>query len=554
MKSAYTVLGILVVAFVCVLLAMLFGNITVNNQRDYIEVKNATEASVMDSLDYAHYRTGFCLCTNISKNSDGVYKFKSSSDYEILDVSYDDNNNTYCDATKATMANCEIIKNQYKLDKKVFAESVVRRFASSVNGNNDYKIVIQDIIEYPPKVSVLIDDVEESTIVSTEMDEFNILNTVSSLIESDTPEVENDVYGSLKVTVYDVTSGDTSATRKKMTNSIIGIKRITSDDTVTSWMSLDALNGDEKCLEPGNYVLVQTLPSDYWINVSMETKSDFIKNSQKIYFTITAEETIDIVIKNKERAKLSVAVVLKTNENSYLSGASLKYDGPSSETWTSKGDYSTFWVAPGDYSVSELTAPNGYIANSIKVDDTAKSGSNSIKIDVKRGKTMKIKFINDKPRDITNPLSCNKFFVIGTYYNYETSSCLRSQIQYPGSRYYVCPGGYSPYSGSIKVNSSYRSSKSSSDIKLTDCQSYYSVEAEGKSGCTKNLCESSTGFLKARKKSDDCKKVASYGWELYNDDDELIITDMKLQTYNEAKENCANAKSNSGEYCKIKCN
>ena len=52
---------------------------------------------------------------------------------------------------------CDFLVGEVKLNADVFAESFLRRFSSDVNNNKSYQITIQEVIEYPPKVSVRID-------------------------------------------------------------------------------------------------------------------------------------------------------------------------------------------------------------------------------------------------------------------------------------------------------------------------------------------------------------------------------------------------------------
>ena len=177
MKIAMWGLGLFALSIFTIFLISVFGNITVTNQLNYTTMKNTVEAAMYDSLDIAHYRTGFCLCTNkdkVTSNGKSQYVFTSSSDYIIKD-----NENDKCQDT--SYKNCELIYGEYKIDKKIFGESLLRRFAEVVNNDKDYKITIQDIIEYPPKVSVKVDSDDKHVFSS---DDFTISNQIDAIIET----------------------------------------------------------------------------------------------------------------------------------------------------------------------------------------------------------------------------------------------------------------------------------------------------------------------------------------------------------------------------------
>ena len=153
MKEAMWGVGLIILAFFGIFLISLFGNITVTNQQDYTAMKNTVEAAMYDAIDMGLFRTGFCVCTNKNKTKvNGIEKwvFESSKDYEIGSLV----DGKCVPKSNSLMVNCEPVEGEYIINKKVFAESLVRRFAESVKGSNDYQIIIEDVIEYPPKASV----------------------------------------------------------------------------------------------------------------------------------------------------------------------------------------------------------------------------------------------------------------------------------------------------------------------------------------------------------------------------------------------------------------
>ena len=167
--------GLITISLFGIFLVNIFGNLTVTNQQDYTAMTNTVEAAMNDARDIAHFRSGFCVCTNKPKIN-GKWVFENSSEYEIHDL---------VDSKCPTInyKPCEIVDGEYKIDKRIFAESLARRFAQSVKANNDYQVVVQDVIEYPPKVSVLVKakSVENYEVVGGE---FVITNRIDSILES----------------------------------------------------------------------------------------------------------------------------------------------------------------------------------------------------------------------------------------------------------------------------------------------------------------------------------------------------------------------------------
>ena len=181
MKAAMWGVGLFVLGLLGLVLVNLFGNITVTNQLNYTTMKNSVEAAMYDALDIAYYRSGFCLCTNRSKTND-KWVFNDDTEYELSDIVYDDDHNETCVSDKT---NCEVMMGEYRVNPQVFSESLIRRFAEMVNNKKDYRIVIQDIIEYPPKVSVRIDTYnEEYSPTDKESGTYTIVNQVDAIIET----------------------------------------------------------------------------------------------------------------------------------------------------------------------------------------------------------------------------------------------------------------------------------------------------------------------------------------------------------------------------------
>ncbi len=179
-------LGIFALSIFGLVLINTFGNITVTNQLNYTTMKNAVEAAMYDSLDVAHYRSGFCLCTDQSKTTDSGktrWVFEDSSQYEITEIVADSDplKGDKCASPKKVEYNkCEMVEGEYKINPSVFSESLTRRFVEMVNNNKNYEITIQDIIEFPPKVSIRVDS-EDGNVFGD--DGYTISNQVDALLE-----------------------------------------------------------------------------------------------------------------------------------------------------------------------------------------------------------------------------------------------------------------------------------------------------------------------------------------------------------------------------------
>lgn len=138
MKYAYWGLGFIIAGVCGVVFIVIFESITINNESEYYVLKEAMEASMIESIDVACYRTMV---------GDGC-----SGDV-------------------------------VKISEQKFVENFTRRFAESVSGDvENYSIEFYDIIESPPKASVV---VKGGTQKYNLMDDgsFDITNTLSGILE-----------------------------------------------------------------------------------------------------------------------------------------------------------------------------------------------------------------------------------------------------------------------------------------------------------------------------------------------------------------------------------
>jgi len=112
---------------------VLFIQLTVNSDEEYYLLKEVTEASMYDAIDFAYYR--------------------DTGDLKII--------------------------------KEKFTESFLRRFAESTNLTaQGFEIKIYNVVESPPKVSVeIISQLGERTILNTEPTEYSVLNELDAILE-----------------------------------------------------------------------------------------------------------------------------------------------------------------------------------------------------------------------------------------------------------------------------------------------------------------------------------------------------------------------------------
>ncbi len=187
MKVAMWAVFIFAMGILGLVLINLFGNITTTNQQDYTLVRNTVEAAMYDSIDKASYRAGFYLCAKpgaYTTDSSNRMVFDSKNDYDIiLKHNIDDNSNIL-----KTYAKCDLLIGEIKINADVFTESFLRRFSNNINNSKNYAVTVQEVIEYPPKVSIRIDTFntlgsEHTDVAEFEAGDFDIRNQVDAIFE-----------------------------------------------------------------------------------------------------------------------------------------------------------------------------------------------------------------------------------------------------------------------------------------------------------------------------------------------------------------------------------
>lgn len=156
MKYAYWGFGTVVAGLIGIIFIIMFQSITTNNETEYYVLKEAMEASMLESVDIACYRD----------------------------------------------ANAEGCGEVIKISEQKFVENFTRRFTENISGDaSSYELEFYDIIESPPKASVIVKGKTQSySIMINEQDDdgsFDIINNLSGIIEYDPDYTENE--GTIKV-------------------------------------------------------------------------------------------------------------------------------------------------------------------------------------------------------------------------------------------------------------------------------------------------------------------------------------------------------------------
>lgn len=135
MRESFWGVMIVVLGIISMFLVYFFQNITNTGDHNYELLKETTEASMYDALDLAAYR-------------------------------YD---------------------GSVRIDREVFVESFFRRFAQNATLQHQYHIIIYDVHEEPPKVSIKISTLgaETTTTLTTgQATSFLLTHTIDAILET----------------------------------------------------------------------------------------------------------------------------------------------------------------------------------------------------------------------------------------------------------------------------------------------------------------------------------------------------------------------------------
>lgn len=116
---------------------MLLQSFTTTNTQDYYLVKEVTDASLVDAIDFAHYR----------------------------------------------------VTGELKINREKFVENFIRRYAETISLTNDsYKVDFYEIFEAPPKVSVRVATNSGTYNVAGDSTSFNVINKIDAILELPSPD------------------------------------------------------------------------------------------------------------------------------------------------------------------------------------------------------------------------------------------------------------------------------------------------------------------------------------------------------------------------------
>lgn len=198
MKYFYWWLVMVLLGLAGLVVIVMFESITLNNDSEYYVLKEAMEAAMLESVDI--------ICYNITKEA----------------VS------TGCDG-------------QLKIVEQKFVENFTRRFASTISGDVDeYEILFYDIIETPPKASVVINSTNKSfNLIS---DSIDIKNGLTGILEAGYTQVSTG-NGKYEIDISDPTRGAGISVGNG------GFSSQGSDATDKTSVD-DCEEGDETCADP----------------------------------------------------------------------------------------------------------------------------------------------------------------------------------------------------------------------------------------------------------------------------------------------------------------
>lgn len=194
MKYSFFGFGVILFGLLGIFFLVMFQEITTNNESEYYVLKEAMEAAMLESVDIACYKNGD-ENGYIDSDNDGILDDIDGdgvvTDYETGIEDLDDK------------VGCGI--NDLKIIEQKFVENFTRRFAASVSGNvAEYKIDFYDIMESPPKATIVISSktneylmLSDKTDNSIEYDKasFTIVNELSGILELDRGNVIKEIVG-----------------------------------------------------------------------------------------------------------------------------------------------------------------------------------------------------------------------------------------------------------------------------------------------------------------------------------------------------------------------
>ncbi len=174
MKWSFTGVGLIVFGLIGLTIIMLFEQITTSNENDYYLLKEITNAAMVDSIDIAYYR--------------------ETGDLKIV--------------------------------REKFVENFTRRYSeSTLFIGTSYVISFYDIMEVPPKVTVLIDTGLGQYRIFNDVDNYNVQNTLTGILEY--------VGEKTKTTISNIENNDNVYTTKELKKIYYSMPKVNNKGVVT---------------------------------------------------------------------------------------------------------------------------------------------------------------------------------------------------------------------------------------------------------------------------------------------------------------------------------
>ena len=238
MKEAIWGAGLIMLCIIAFVVIGTVSNTTTTNQQDYEFMKNTVQAAMYDAIDEIRYRRGFCVCPKDKKNSSPIV-FTDRNQYTIEDINDTEN---YCDS------GCRFLHGEYSIDADVFTESLVSRFGTVAKTNEEYEIVVQEVIEYPPKATVSIAYKQYVNEMIGDGSSYPIVNRMDAILEG----------GEVHVTLFTgkgkVQLGKLDCNDALVAGSKLSLTKL--DGTVIETWTSSSSAYHEKTLDVGSYILV----------------------------------------------------------------------------------------------------------------------------------------------------------------------------------------------------------------------------------------------------------------------------------------------------------
>ena len=131
MRESYWGYWLIVLGIFIIGVMLLVNNISSSNTQDYYNIKEVTQASMVDAIDFSYLR----LFGNL------------------------------------------------KISEQKFVENFYRRFAENVNGANTYDIDMYALYEVPPKVSVKISSGSKAFNIGNTLNSYDNVSTITTILE-----------------------------------------------------------------------------------------------------------------------------------------------------------------------------------------------------------------------------------------------------------------------------------------------------------------------------------------------------------------------------------